>query len=213
MPSCSRNGWPPTPIRGRPADASLAEGVSCDEAGCVAQMPDGAFVALALRPDALPDDCARAALVVTARQPPPACAAAVIDLDRLRRQGALALRRTRDGFAIAAVKPKGVDRPWSPAVAGEDDPELAAPSGCAGGCDAIGEPTSRRRIEGCKPRGAASSIPVWRKNFPIAAIVHVRSFYPRHSLAIGNADAMQERSARAIDKVSGDYPRQILGLV
>ena len=29
------------------------------------QMADGAFVALALRPDALADDCERAALVVT----------------------------------------------------------------------------------------------------------------------------------------------------
>src|ERR1700716_3235623 len=47
-------------------DPSLAEGVSCDEAGCVVPMADGALVALALRPEALSDDCARAALVVTA---------------------------------------------------------------------------------------------------------------------------------------------------
>src|SRR5476649_1574545 len=39
-----------------PGDASLADGVFCDEAGCVAQMPDGAFVALVLRPEALSDD-------------------------------------------------------------------------------------------------------------------------------------------------------------
>src|SRR5258706_2232970 len=98
-----------------PTDASLAEGISCDEAGCVAQMADGGFVTLALRPDALEDDCARAALVVTARQAPPACRSPVIDQDRLRRQGAMALRRSRDGFAVDAIKPKGVDRPWSPA--------------------------------------------------------------------------------------------------
>ena len=55
-------------------DPSLAEGVSCDEAGCVAQLADDTLVALALRPEALADDCERAALVVTARQPPPACA-------------------------------------------------------------------------------------------------------------------------------------------
>ena len=107
----------------QPVDPSLPEGVSCDEAGCVAQLADGALVALALRPDALADDCERAALVVTARQPPPACPPPVIDLDRLRRQGAMALRRTRDGFAVDAVKPKGVDRPWSPAVAGGDENE------------------------------------------------------------------------------------------
>jgi competence protein ComEC len=84
----------------------------------VTQLADGALVALALRPDALADDCERAALVVTARQPPPACPPPVIDLDRLRRQGAMALQRTRNGFTVAAVKPKGIDRPWSPAVEG-----------------------------------------------------------------------------------------------
>ena len=125
----------------QPPDPSLAEGVSCDEAGCVAQMADGGLVALALRPEALADDCERAALVVTARQAPAACAAPVIDRDRLRRQGALALRRSRDGFAVEAVRPKGVDRPWSPAVAGETEAEAslrrAAPS-ARGRCDAVG---------------------------------------------------------------------------
>jgi competence protein ComEC len=104
-------------------DPSLAEGVSCDEAGCVVAMADGALVALALRPEALSDDCARAALMVTARQAPPSCPSPVIDADRLRRQGALALRRTRDGFAADAVRPKGVDRPWSRAIAGETETE------------------------------------------------------------------------------------------
>ncbi len=103
--------------------ASLAEGVSCDEAGCVAQMADGGFVTLALRPDALADDCERAALVVTARQAPPACRSPVIDRDRLRRQGAMALLRTREGFAVDAIRLKGVDRPWSPAVAGDTEAE------------------------------------------------------------------------------------------
>jgi competence protein ComEC len=104
-------------------DPSLAEGVSCDEAGCVVAMADGALVALALRPEALSDDCARAALMVTARQAPPSCPSPVIDADRLRRQGALALRRTRDGFAVDAVRPKGADRPWSRAIAGETETE------------------------------------------------------------------------------------------
>jgi competence protein ComEC len=108
----------------RPAsDSTLAEGVSCDEAGCVTQMADGGLVTLALRPEAFSDDCARAALVVTARQAPPACRPPVIDQDRLRRQGAMALRRTRDGFAVDAIRPKGLDRPWSPAVAGDGEAE------------------------------------------------------------------------------------------
>ena len=106
-----------------PAEASLAEGVSCDEAGCVAQLADGGFVTLALRAEALSDDCERAALVVTVRQAPLSCAAPVIDQERLRRQGAMALRRTRDGFTIEAVRPKGINRPWSPGSPGEGDAE------------------------------------------------------------------------------------------
>jgi competence protein ComEC len=119
----------------QPGDASLGAGVSCDPAGCVTQLADGAFVALAQRADALADDCARAALVVTMRQAPAACAASVIDIERLRRQGALALRRTRNGFAVDAIRPKGVDRPWSPAVPGDAEtdtslmPRTAAPRG------------------------------------------------------------------------------------
>ena len=112
------------------ADSSLSQGVSCDQAGCVAQLADGGLVALALRADAPADDCERAALLVTTRQAPPACGALVVDQDRLRRQGALALRRSRDGFTVDAVKPRGVDRPWSPAVAGgvEGDASLTRPA-------------------------------------------------------------------------------------
>jgi competence protein ComEC len=104
-------------------DSSLADGVSCDEAGCVAQMADGAFVALALKPEALADDCERASLVVTARPAPPSCPPPAIDRERLRRQGAMALRRSGAGFAVDAIRPKGVDRPWSPAAAGEIETE------------------------------------------------------------------------------------------
>ena len=35
----------------------------------------------------------------------------------------MALRRSRDGFAIDAAKPKGFDRPWSPALAGDGEAE------------------------------------------------------------------------------------------
>ena len=104
-------------------DASLFEGVSCDDGGCVVEAAGGVLVALALRPDALPDDCTRAALIVTAKQAPSGCAAYVIDAERLKRQGALALRRTRDGFAVEAVKPGGALRPWSKAIAGEGEME------------------------------------------------------------------------------------------
>jgi competence protein ComEC len=110
-----------------PGDASLADGVSCDEAGCVAQLPDGGFVALVLRPEALADDCTRAAVIVTARQASPECGALVIGQERLHKQAATSLRRTRGEFVIDAVRPNGVDRPWSPAVGGTTEPENSYP--------------------------------------------------------------------------------------
>jgi competence protein ComEC len=99
-----------------PGDATLANGVSCDDLGCVAALPDGALVTHASSAEALADDCDRATLIISSRPPPPDCAAAVIDRNRLRRQGALALRHKADGFDIEAVKPRGFDRPWAPAA-------------------------------------------------------------------------------------------------
>ena len=110
-------------------DVTLGEVVSCDDNGCVTASRGGALVAWALRPEALADDCERAALIVTVRQAPAGCAAPVIDAERLRRQGALALRRGRDGFVVDAVKPASVDRPWSRAIAddGETDNAVLTP--------------------------------------------------------------------------------------
>jgi competence protein ComEC len=111
------------------ADASLTSGVSCDDVGCVVPSASGALVAQAFRPEAFADDCERTALIVTLRQAPASCGASVIGAERLRRQGAMALRRGRDGFVVEAVKPRGIDRPWSPAVAdeGEADATVLTP--------------------------------------------------------------------------------------
>ena len=110
-------------------DASLGEGVSCDDEGCVAPMASGRLVALSLKPDGLADDCGRAALIVTANPAPAACGATAIELKRLRAQGAMALRWTRRGLVIDAVKPIGTNRPWSPSAG---DFETEAESGTAG---------------------------------------------------------------------------------
>lgn len=96
------------------ADKSLSEGVSCDEAGCVVPMPGGALVGLALRPDALGDDCEKTVLVVSAHPPPRGCASFVIDRERLRSEGTLALQRQGEGFSIVAVRPTSLERPWYP---------------------------------------------------------------------------------------------------
>ena len=110
-------------------DASLTAGVSCDDLGCVVPSAGGALVAQAFRPEAFADDCERTALIVTLRQAPASCGASVIGAERLRRQGAMALRRGRDGFVVEGVKPRGIDRPWSPAAAdeGEADATVLAP--------------------------------------------------------------------------------------
>src|SRR5579871_1749568 len=107
-------------------NALLGDGVSCDAEGCVAPMADGRFVALSLKPDGLADDCARAALIVTATSAPPGCSATVIELKRLRAQGAMALRATSRGFAIDAVRPRGTSRPWSPLTGEFEDAAPAA---------------------------------------------------------------------------------------
>ncbi|HZR77140.1 ComEC/Rec2 family competence protein [Bradyrhizobium sp.] len=111
-----------------PSAASLSDGVSCDAEGCVAPMADGRFVARSIRPDGLADDCARATLIVTATPVPQGCGATVIDLKRLRAQGAMALRWTPRGFSIDAVRPRGVSRPWAP-FSGEVEAETAPSAG------------------------------------------------------------------------------------
>ena len=91
-------------------------------------MADGRFVSSALKPEAIDDDCKRAALIVTTRAVPRDCAAVVIDRDRLRRQGALMLWQRGSEFTVQPAKPRGFDRPWAPAVPGEgaDDSVLVS---------------------------------------------------------------------------------------
>jgi competence protein ComEC len=76
-------------------------------------MADGRYVTIAKRADAFADDCAKAALIVTARQPPAACKARVISQERLRETGSLALHERHGAFVIDAVRPTGSNRPWA----------------------------------------------------------------------------------------------------
>ena len=85
----------------RPDDPTLRAGVACDRIGCVTTLPDGRSIAFAIDQRALPDDCRRAAIVVTRWRAPENCAARhVVDKDSLDRNGALAL--TFDGDALIA---------------------------------------------------------------------------------------------------------------
>jgi competence protein ComEC len=94
-------------------DKELAEGIRCDDAGCVGRLGDGAIVAIARRPEAFEEDCRRAAVVVSTRMAPPDCAALVVDRAVWQRGGAIALRHVGGKWVISAARPPGLDRPWA----------------------------------------------------------------------------------------------------
>ena len=100
-----------------PKDASLKDGATCDEIGCVARLADGAVVALPFAAEAFEEDCRRAALVVSQRTAPQSCAAIAIDRTVWQRTGASALYRTAKGFETVVAYPRGYDRPWARAPA------------------------------------------------------------------------------------------------
>ncbi len=116
-PSRRAPGSPPTPIRVRPTDASLSEGVSCDASGCVVPAVDGRLVALALAPDAFAATARVRRSSSTARQDAGGLRGDGVRSGGARGQGALALRRSGDGYAVTATRPRGTDRPWARGIA------------------------------------------------------------------------------------------------
>lgn len=115
-----------------PADPALRAGIACDDAGCVARLPDGKLVSRVLAPDAFEEDCRRALVVVTTRDAPPACEALTIDRKVSRASGALSLQRSGGGFEVTAARPVGQDRPWARArpepVEGARTPAITQPT-------------------------------------------------------------------------------------
>jgi competence protein ComEC len=114
-------------------DRGLGEGIACDPAGCIGKLPDGRLLSYALAPEALEEDCRRAAVViVTTRTAPSDCAALVIGRELWRARGALLLRRDGgDGFVIESARPENFDRPWAPrpnrTVSGANSESEASP--------------------------------------------------------------------------------------
>jgi competence protein ComEC len=95
-------------------DKSLSDGVSCDAIGCVGKLGDGRLVSMVLDVEAFAEDCARAAVVVSARQAPsPSCAAILIDREVWRASGAIALRWTGERFEQTVTRPADHERPWT----------------------------------------------------------------------------------------------------
>jgi hypothetical protein len=94
--------------------------------GCIARLADGRLLSVAASADAFEEDCRKAALVVTARNAPPACAAMIIDRNTVHARGAMALRRKGEGWDITAARPAGQDRPWARGAATEETTTPAA---------------------------------------------------------------------------------------
>jgi competence protein ComEC len=99
-----------------PKDASLKEGIACDDIGCVGRLRDGTIVALPFAAEAFEEDCVRAALAVSPRTAPPSCTATVIDRAVWRRTGATALYRVGKSWETVTAYPPGYDRPWARAT-------------------------------------------------------------------------------------------------
>lgn len=95
-------------------DKTITDGVTCDDVGCVAGLRDGRLVAIPLALDAFRDDCARAAVVVSARKAPAGkCRALLLDRDVLHDHGAVTLRIEDRRIALTAARPPGYRRPWT----------------------------------------------------------------------------------------------------
>ncbi len=108
-------------------DADLHRGVLCDTAGCIGRLADGRLISFVLSAEAFAEDCARAAVVVSRREAPGACAAILIDRKAWRANGAMALRWTGDRFEQRAAHPPGYQRPWARG-AGEPADSAQAPA-------------------------------------------------------------------------------------
>ncbi|CAL8981103.1 ComE operon protein 3 [Rhodoplanes serenus] len=129
------------------ASGGRGGGFVCDPDGCVAHLADGSAVAVPRTAAAFGDDCRRAALIVSTRDPPPGCRAMVIDRAMLRETGALALRRVGEDFVVVPTRLAGTDRPWSPA------PAIAArgPDPAAGATGVTPMPQPPRRLPDATP--------------------------------------------------------------
>ncbi|SDN04158.1 competence protein ComEC [Methylobacterium phyllostachyos] len=102
---------------GRPPGrgSGAAPGGRCDRLGCTATLPDGRAIALVRDRRAFPDDCARAAVLITSLTAPPTCTGPlVIDRPRLAAQGAVALRAGADSFTLRGARDDGRSVPWRP---------------------------------------------------------------------------------------------------
>lgn len=97
------------------AVATPADGIRCDSYGCIAKAADGTTIATVLRVDALAEDCASAAIVVSAVPAGRDCRGPKLVIDRfdVARQGGTAIRLD-PALEVETVEGERGERPWSP---------------------------------------------------------------------------------------------------
>jgi competence protein ComEC len=100
----------------KPKEASTGAGWQCDAYSCLA-LVKGNLVSFIAKPDAIRDDCERAAILIAPMDIRTPCPAPKIILDRgaLWERGAAAITFSESGLVLhTASEYRGV-RPWSPA--------------------------------------------------------------------------------------------------
>ncbi len=113
----------------------------CDRDGCIAALPAGRTLSLVTGVAAFEEDCARAAVVVSALAAPADCQAQVFDQQvfdrrRLALTGAVGLRWDGARFVVVADRAIQENRPWSPLPQpAPDEVVIPPPSGGTPGAD------------------------------------------------------------------------------
>jgi competence protein ComEC len=100
---------------GRAADDdSVRAGARCDRLGCTVETSDGRVVAFVLDRAAFPEDCSRAAIVVSRLYAPSTCGASVVvDCRFLDAHGATAIRLANGATAVTTARRPNEDaKPW-----------------------------------------------------------------------------------------------------
>ncbi|GEP08498.1 hypothetical protein MMMDOFMJ_4038 [Methylobacterium gnaphalii] len=128
----------------RPDQVAAGEGGHCDRLGCTMRAADGRSIALATDKRAFHEDCARADILISRRDAPPGCAAAlIVDRKFLAEHGAVTIRLDPAGPVLATVRKPGPPSPWraASAVKPPDNPAAAVdlPSGFAAWAKKPGE--------------------------------------------------------------------------
>jgi competence protein ComEC len=96
-----------------PDDATLRQGVICDQLGCVIRTRDGRSVAYARDRLAIIEDCRRADIVITPIPWTASCKARLIERTALIRDGSTSLFSRRDGWSSRSAELSASERPWN----------------------------------------------------------------------------------------------------